>query len=215
MRKKKLKLDFWSIDFEALAAERVRRIETKRKRAETMALRELTVPESMHRLKFSMVNKFLSQAKEVVRMGYAKAYRRRELSEINLAVRVLLRSAIVGVYPDYRLDFPKIAMSVASGIGPVGKSELFISKGGKLKVTWSGGSGSSRLNSASDEVVFYIYNERTGVGEAYFDVAKRDDLSFEIGYPFDRKGDVIHCWIFMVTRDRGYVSKSEYMRGVV
>ena len=215
MRKKKLQLDFWSIDFEALAADRVRRIETKRKRAETMALRELTVPESMQRLKFTMVSKFLSQAKEVVRMGYAKAYRRRELSEINLAVRVLLRSAIVGVYPDYRLDFSKIAMSVASGLKLVREPELLISEDGKLKVTWSGESSYSGSIGARDEVVFYIYNERTGVGEAYFDVARRDDLSFEIGYPFDRKGDVIHCWIFMVTGGRGKVSKSEYMRGVV
>lgn len=200
-------------DLRDLAAKLERRKVAKRIRIETNTKRVPTLAQAMQQMKFGVVSKFMCQAQEVVKIGYAGAYRKKTLSEVNQAFGIFLKTAIIGEYPDYRLDFSKIDVSVCNKLGGVNEPRLYISKSSVLKVTWSACAlCSDRLD---DRVVCFFYNESTGEGFSYLNSAKRGDYVFETKCRFVKKGDMLHCWVFIAGVHRKETSHCEYLKAIV
>lgn len=210
MKNRKTRYKLFNLSAEAALARNLGlRLVKKRIVLETKVLQEPTLVQSIQRLKFGLVNRFLSVAQDTIKLGYAYAYKKRALSELNLAVRFLLKPAMLGTYPDCKLDFSRMPLSYGNEQGNLSNPELAISENGRLRISWS--EQLYYYNYIQGETVFFIYNERTERGISYCNRAKNDEYFLEIESCWKTKGDRLHCWIFVIDRGRKKNSCCDYM----
>lgn len=158
------------------------------------------------RTRLALAVSFLRPIKDVLNLGMMDN-KQTELSGYNLAVRKLLNNGITGDYPDFAIDYAKVALS-SGALNLVNDAKMEILNGVPT-VTWA--ALLNKFNSfADDELVVLLYNS-TKEFFMIFDGLLRSATTLVPEIGAGDAGEVIHGWIFACKRDLTDVSKTQYL----
>lgn len=161
----------------------------------------------IHRAKFSMVVKFLRPITDILNLGY-NDLSQGKLTGYNLAFRSTFADAVIGQYPDFKIDFPNFKISKGT-LTPLLEMNFEMSDHGKVIFSWK--ATRNNYNSFLDDMVLLlVYNETKDMFLIY-DEAVRNDASFILEILMTHTDDVLHFWAFAMKRDRKVTSNSQYL----
>lgn len=161
--------------------------------------------------KFKLVTRFMAPLREVLALGWqGQTYGKQTI--MNAAVQQVLQEAVLGDYPLYELNYPRIL--VAKGTYATADSPAaMVVTGGGLTISWTdiGAMGSE----PDDKAIIVLYNPAKNKYIGFNQLAVREDLSVDIQLPLDFEGEDIHIWLFFISRDNGRRSNSIHLGPVV
>lgn len=172
--------------------------------------RTATEQQTMQRLKFTLVAKFLSAVKPIVSDYFGQASG--EKSRYNLATSYHMTEAVTGVNPDFSIDFPKVILTKGDLIGleaPVATPEASAT----VTFNWTDNSGEGQAK-AEDQVLVVAYNESKKSFE-YRQTAIRSAGTFTLILPVTWSGDTVYCWLSALASDGKKCSLSHYIEGLL
>jgi hypothetical protein len=154
-----------------------------------------------------MVIKFLRPITDVLNLGYSDRTHNK-LTGYNMAVRSVFADAVIGQYPDFKIDYPNLKISKGT-LMPLLGMKVEEPEVGKITYSWQ--ATSNHYNSFVDDIVLIvIYNVTTNMF-LIFDEAVRNDASFLLEIPLLYTGNVLHSWAFAMKRNRKVTSNSQYL----
>ena len=163
------------------------------------------------RTKFGLATKFIKGMKRVVDVGF-QSYSKK-MSPSNAAVQDVLTNAIVGVAPNYNIDFPNVTLSKGSLYDsftlkvnpPLPDLELLF--------TWNPAElpAEEALLYANDRISLVLYDEVSHRFVALIGAAARSVGTYQLSVPFSFEGAQLHTWAFFVSADGKAVSNSQYL----
>lgn len=159
----------------------------------------------MHRTKFGFINTVLRPFYPVFKNNFGGN------QGIRYAINMAFKDAIVGEYPDYRINLPSIIFS-QGGIDTAGNTQFTKTAEGKIKLDWD---TTVLLNSKTDDrlnVVFY--NENTDQTLLLNTEITRTAGSTILDMPAIWIGSTIHCWLYFTAVDGIHFSNSQYVDNV-
>lgn len=164
---------------------------------------------------FKTATEFVRQNQEVLRLGFqAKG----AVKPISAAASFILKNAVTGTYPAYKIDVTKVKTSVGvGGIATVPKPVITVSANMSFNLTWEPSnvySGDALILRNQDELVLLLFNETAGFSFSSIGAATRATGTFHAHLPSDVAGDKVHAWLFFVGID-GKVSPSQHVGPVL
>lgn len=164
-------------------------------------------------LKFGLVTNFLGSMSEYIKLRYQK--HKTGPTPMNVAVGYHLNNAVIGAFPNYRIDYQKVCLTDP---GPKKIDELqlpvlTVLPQYELKMDWVYEPIKTHSNGTDDvKIVFYSEASNTFItnGSGYI----RDDKSLLMSFPDFLAGDLLHGWAFLVSKDQKTLSASVYLRSV-
>ncbi|WP_134089168.1 DUF6266 family protein [Olivibacter sp. XZL3] len=161
----------------------------------------------MQQAKFALITAFLFPIKALLRIGFGLK-RASTNTGMNMALKANIGEAVVGTYPDYRLDYSKIKLS-AGGLFTAG-SETISRTGTELTVAWNTTVNAVSGNS-DDSVYIVVYHPASEQFLTTESVPLRSDGEATINIPAHINAGEGHAWIFYAERKAKEVSKSIYL----
>jgi len=162
-------------------------------------------------LMFGMVNRFFGVMTRAVKMGYKSKSKKRGN---NAAVKDHLETAIIGTYPEYKMDYTQVKVTKSNN----GFTGGFMVKANplpdaKVSLSWN---VLDRLDAIPElgtprdfvNVAFYSVTKHKGL--FYFGKAERSARTAIFDLPYSFGGDELHAYLFFTSRDGKYVSDSDY-----
>jgi len=160
------------------------------------------------RAKFKLVTSFLSWFSSMVKIGY------KSLSHIdtpmNVAVSFHLKEAVIGVYPNFTIDYPKVMFSQGKLTfeTPAAASVL----AAQVDFTWRGNSMNDEYNGADDRVSFMIFNPTRFKFVSIKNVVARSAGAYSMAIPAEYSGEQVHCYMAINSiKIKELASNSEYL----
>jgi len=142
-------------------------------------------------LRLSLTTRFLSKVKDFVNIGY---YVRKggRTGAVNLATSYIMKHAITGEYPDFKIAYPQVNLSNGSDFP--GTVILKINNSGEGVCTWEC-DAFAWMSIDECEVLLLLYNEsRSEVTRCeYAGALCKEKFKFRLT-DFD-KGEAYHAWI--------------------
>ena len=172
----------------------------KSKRAATEAQLE-------QQAKFGIVVRFLAPLKKFITRFYGVTSGFR--SRANLATSYHIREAIMGTYPNFSMNYPKVVISKGELLG-VEELQVVPGDGGELDFSWFDNSGNG-LAKPEDNLIVVLYEESTDTLRIIEKAAKRSEEAFNTILPAFYTGLKVHCWITFASADAKIVANSVYM----
>lgn len=167
-----------------------------------------SLAQESNRSKFRFATSFLRVFKELVRIGFPQEKR---MTSMNRAMKELLRNGIVGVYPNWRIDFPKVLLSKGS-TPKLPALAMVLEKRNEVLLKWEGSQFGGFDSAQNDLVRVILYNATEGLFVVK-EHAFRCDNQCYVQLPNWIRGDEVHVYV-MVHSLRGTPSDSQYV-GVV
>ena len=165
-----------------------------------------TTAQLNQRIKFGLVTKWMSYALNIVQIGYQ--HYQSTGSSMNSAVKRALDLSIIGVAPNFALNYPKLELSRGPLVGPY--QYAVTSQGSnEIDITWGVGITSGK-QSLTDKGVFFVFAPILGQFVELIAPATRGDLSYTAILPIEFSGEQIHVWMFFVNDLGDVVSRSEH-----
>jgi len=156
-----------------------------------------TAKQINQRAKFMTVIKFLQPLTDFIRIGF-KAYAIR-MSAFNAAMSYNFKNAVIGVYPDYDIDYAKVLLSHGSLTAVYNAS--CATAGDKLvKLNWVNNTGNGTAL-AGDKVMVVIYNVLFQEVVYLIDAAIRSDGTAEVEVPASFTGKEVQCYLTFTALD--------------
>jgi hypothetical protein len=168
--------------------------------------RKATEPQEIQRLKFTLVAKFLSPIKPIVRAYFGQAIA--EKSKYNLATSYHMTEAVTGDNPDFVIDFLKVILTKGDLLG-ISNPDASADANAAIVFNWTDNSGEGQAV-AEDQVLAMVYNTSKKSFE-YRQTAIRSEGTFTFGLPSSWSGDSVHCWLSVVATDAKKYSLSAYL----
>ena len=159
------------------------------------------------RVKFALMADFLGPISGLLNRGFTDITQARATG-YNIAFGGALRSAIVGEYPNYSIDFPRIVISRGT-LGPLYAVQWQISAPMEIKLSWWQ-TDNKQTEHADDSVVLLVYN----IERKLFNQIERSNRADEVltyRLPALFAGDTIVGWVFAASRGSKHVSPSHYL----
>lgn len=159
------------------------------------------------RTKFALVLRFLQPNLNFVKIGY-KNYAVKK-SQFNSAMSYLLNNAIIGVSPNFEIDYSLALLSrgnLSTALNPV----FDISTPGQVEFSWDDNSTDGNAN-ATDKVMVVAYNPLKGESIYLTEGAIRTDLSQSLVLPNSYSGEEVHLFISFMSADETQLSNSTYI----
>jgi hypothetical protein len=159
--------------------------------------------------KFTLVTKFIHKFSLLLMRSFKETP---QLTGTNVAFTYNYNKAIAGAYPNYSLDFSKVALSIGelqNAVLPTASD----AGGGKIKYDWQDNSGDT-LAAADDIAILVAYCEETN--QSIFTMAgaarnvKTDTLN--VG---NFTGKTVQTWISFVSKDGKEYATSIYTGEVI
>lgn len=169
--------------------------------------RAATEEQLIQRSKFTLVAHFLRAIKPVISQFYG--YNSGNKSKANKAMSYHIKDAIVGNYPDYTIDYPKVIISQGELLGPQA-AVVSTAPNGKLNFNWQNNSGQSTAE-ATDNLVIVLYEQSHNTFEYALQAAKRSQMSYVMTLPAYYIGLTLQCWITFVSEDGKTAANSVYL----
>ena len=159
------------------------------------------------RTKFALVLRFLQPNLNFVKIGY-KNYAVKK-SQFNSAMSYLLNNAIIGVSPNFEIDYSLALLSrgnLSTALNPV----FDLSTPGQVEFSWDDNSTDGNAN-ATDKVMVVAYNPLKGESIYLTVGAIRTDLSQSLVLPNSYSGEEVHLFISFMSADETQLSNSTYI----
>lgn len=161
-----------------------------------------------------LVNEFCNNSglHDVFDLGYQQP-KRPATTVYNRVTSYHMMEGITGEYPDYGLNLSKLKFS-----SPVRKMDnvwkpVFVSKPDLyLEVNWELNPFPEKTSQADDQVCIVFYDNTVKMFIRRLTAAMRQSQAFSYRYktktPVDHE---VHCWMFLVSADKTYVSETKYL----
>lgn len=159
------------------------------------------------RTKFALVLRFLQPNLNYVKIGY-KNYAVKK-SQFNSAMSYLLNNAIIGVSPNFEIDYSLALLSrgnLSTALNPV----FDLTTPGQVEFSWDDNSTDGNAN-ATDKVMVVAYNPLKGESIYLTEGAIRTDLSQSLVLPNSYSGEEVHLFISFMSADETQLSNSTYI----
>ena len=155
----------------------------------------------------ALVLRFLQPNLNFVKIGY-KNYAVKK-SQFNSAMSYLLNNAIIGVSPNFEIDYSLALLSrgnLSTALNPV----FDLSTPGQVEFSWDDNSTDGNAN-ATDKVMVVAYNPLKGESIYLTEGAIRTDLSQSLVLPNSYSGEEVHLFISFMSADETQLSNSTYI----
>ncbi|MEQ7800931.1 DUF6266 family protein [Pedobacter sp. ASV1-7] len=165
------------------------------------------------RIKFGLVTSFLSLLSDLIDTGFQPDAK--SASPMNQAVSYHLKEAVIGVAPDFSIDYTKLKFSRGKlnipylyDVEPVA--------GAELKFTWSEDGIDSKHKDGTDMINVVAYEPLTNRFVMLPAAEERSALEFSLQLPPDLVGAEVYCYFsFSSVKKKKLHSKSVYVKKVV
>lgn len=169
-----------------------------------------TIAQLNQRAKFGLMVGFLRRMTSLIRVGFQDA-RKEKQSAFSAAFSENYYKAITGVAPNFTINYPELVYS--KGLLSVPYNPVAVADTPSiLKISWEA-YFESDSGSATDLATIVVYNPVKGKFVKMTGAAARSALTFNLTVPPDFAGDLVHCWMSMVSTDGKTVSDSQYLGG--
>jgi len=160
------------------------------------------------RLKFKLVTGFLSWFGDMVKIGY------KALSHIdtpmNVAVSFHLREAVIGVYPNFTIDYPKVMFS--QGKLAFQTPAATAVEAAQVDFSWRATAMNGYYNKADDRVSFMVFSPLRFEFITVKNVVARSEGAYAMAMPAEFSGEQVHCYMAMNSISiRDMASNSKYL----
>ncbi len=164
-----------------------------------------TLKQLEQQARFSTAVKFLQPVKDLLNVGFG-GQKQGRASGYNMAVKYVLENALIGMYPDYLIDYSKVLFSKGGVAAPVG---AVVTPGeGNLVLTWSG--EINQWNAfIDDEVTALVFDPLNNIYLSGPLGIFRSDAEMTIAVPAAYLGNTVHVYLFFMSRT-GKLSNSSY-----
>lgn len=163
-----------------------------------------TLKQLMQRARFSVMSRFLFSFSELLMESFNDPSE--EMTGINRAFKYNVKHALTGTYPDFMVDYPKVALSQGV-LHNVVLPQASAGSSGRVKFTWTVNTGP---NTNEDDVcVGVIYCPETNQAIYRDNGAGRSSGSEELDAALF-SGKLVHTWILFAAADGSAVSSSVY-----
>lgn len=160
------------------------------------------------RAKFGLVTSFLGWIGDLIDVGY------KELSSIdtpmNLAVSYLLKEAIIGISPNFSIDYTKVKFSHGTLYMPP-NTPATSSAAAEVEFTWPIPTGKDHKRcKASDMLSILVFHPILFEFVMLQNVVPRSAGTYTMSLPAEFSGSAAHCYISfnsVMTKDQCSVSK--------
>ena len=159
------------------------------------------------RTKFALVLRFLQPNLNFIKIGY-KNYAVKK-SQFNSAMSFILNNAIIGVSPDFEIDYSLALLSrgnLAGALNPV----FDLTTPGQVQFSWDDNSTDGNAL-ATDKVMVVAYNPLKGESVYLTEGATRADLSQTVIIPNSYVGDDLQLFISFKNAEETQLSNSIYI----
>ena len=159
------------------------------------------------RTKFALVLRFLQPNLNFIKIGY-KNYAVKK-SQFNSAMSFILNNAIIGVSPDFEIDYSLALLSrgnLAGALNPV----FDLTTPGQVQFSWDDNSTDGNAL-ATDKVMVVAYNPLKGESVYLTEGATRADLSQTVIIPNSYAGDDLELFISFKNATETQLSNSIYI----
>lgn len=163
------------------------------------------------RAKFSLVGKFLRTLTVFLRIGFKSAAVK--MSGYNAAMSYNVKNAILGLYPDFTLNYALLRVSqgnLPGALNPVAVSVVPAT----VDFTWEDNSMEAGTM-ADDKVVLLVYNPAKGKTLNAIGAMTRVDGAQTLALPDAFTGDQVECYISFANANESVVSDSLYVGSVL
>jgi len=161
-----------------------------------------SLKQSKQRAKFALVNKQLSPMCGLYRVTFGNS------SGLHYAVSDALKHAVIGTYPDYELDYPKLVFSKGN-LFSTDQITAVKSTGNSIKVDWDATPESEYAQDSNANMVFM--NAATQFCIVRQDLALRSAGTLTYDLPASFTASEVHCWIYFTSLDLTSASMSLYI----
>lgn len=170
-----------------------------------------TLKQLEQRARFMAAVKFLHPLKQLLNLGYKTANTGRATG-YNLALHQVIKNAIIGDYPTYTIDYPKVELSRGGLKEPIDAAATLNEEGG-LSFTWL--PLSNDLDSkAGDTAIIVIYNTQKQLFMYNLQKVERSVGAATMDLPASFLGDTVETWMFFTSVFEDKISKSVYVGSV-
>nr|WP_068893085.1 DUF6266 family protein [Pedobacter panaciterrae] len=164
--------------------------------------------------KFGLVTGFLSWLRDLIDVGF-KSVTSSSASPMNYAVAYHLKNAIIGVAPNFTIDYPKILFSKGKLELPA-DADVTSEPGSELVFNWDTGGLDDKYIDATDKLSILIYNPVLDRFVKLTNAALRSAGTFTLNVPPTFATHQVYCYIsFNSAKTKSLVSNSFYLGRVM
>ncbi|MFK7004249.1 hypothetical protein BWK63_07425 [Flavobacterium covae] len=166
-----------------------------------------TLSQVNQRTKFALVLRFLQPNLNFIKIGY-KNYAVKK-SQFNSAMSYILNNAIIGVSPDFEIDYSLALLSrgnLTGALNPV----YDLTTSGQVQFSWDDNSTDGNAL-PTDKVMVVAYNPIKGESVYLSGGATRADLSQTVIIPNSYAGDELQLFISFMNAEETQLSNSIYI----
>lgn len=188
-------------------------METVRSKPTKFRKKKKTSQQNLERKKkFATVVKFLRMATAVLPIGYQLKSKVAKTS-LNLATSYHLTNAVIGEYPNYRIDLSKVKFSNSIRPTENGWNAKFTREDNLFQVSWMLNPFREKTTQLDDQPVIVCYYSSEKYIKVFGNELKRSSLRCTVSVPTPDVGEQeeIFCWMFFISADGKLVSETEYL----
>jgi hypothetical protein len=186
------------------------------RKAPTKSSKPATLKQMTQQSKFALVGGFFNRMSDVISIGYQS--QSGSLTPVNRAVKDHIDKIVLGSYPNFTLDYPKIVISNPSNSAEIHTgwtTKAVAAEGYGVDITWSSYEyGMDTLSLPTDRLIAVFYIVEQNKFMIFKGVADRSALQVKLTLPFLLAGKTLHLYTFFTSEDRKLASDSEYL-GIV
>lgn len=165
------------------------------------------------RFKFGLVTSFLSNVSDIIDAGYKKGAG--ASSPMNESVSYHLKNAILGVAPNFSLDYSKLQFTSGVLKLPV-TATAEAAAGFKVDFSWPVDGVNTRFKDDTDTASVLVYSPVRNEFVSRMNAVPRSTLAYSLQLPPHFSGLEMHCYIsFSSTLIKGRYSKTMYLGEVL
>ncbi|WP_316819811.1 DUF6266 family protein [Pedobacter gandavensis] len=161
------------------------------------------------RARFGLVTGFTSKAADLIAIGFRNLDGK--VTAGNILAKEMMKSAILGVYPDYELDFPGISLSQDGKLDLGAKLKVQALAEQTVEVSWVSGAMPTKVADVTDGVHILLYNSDKNKIIQSAEGLVRGDNRVTIYVPGSFIGDKVHCYLFFASSKNKEVSPTAYL----
>lgn len=170
--------------------------------------RKASEKQVIQRSKFAYAVAFLQPLFPVIQLGYRTKDTRQ--SPMNAAMAEVLKVAIEGDYPAFRINYEKL--NIAKGTLPVASRQNVVVNGDEIEFTWQD-SNAITENYGDNQAILVALGD--GLYPSYsFSEFVRSNAGGVLPLPDGQSGSIVHCYLAFAHSSDSLVSNSRYVGSV-
>jgi len=163
--------------------------------------------------RFGLVTSFVGNAKSLINIGY---YGSGEVeTPTNKATSLILQTAVVGTYPNYTINYPKVELSQGDLDGLGRPIMTIVPATQSITLAWDVLDSVTNANALAerntDQLMIYIYSPSLDKYYTREGLYTRGELTKTFYVPSLLSETPIHVWVFLKTAKGRRVSESQYL----